>query len=101
VRRPDLDGGPALELAVVELPQSLVKLDPVAEAGEGACLDRTPRRTREHVVERPTDEQLADRDGLETTLLGERDVGAPGVLSRERPLGLAMPDQPDRHGEGA
>ena len=44
---------------------------------------------------------LADRDRLEPALLRERDVGAPGVPPGQRPSGLAVPHQPDRHGGAA
>src|SRR5262245_2736460 len=99
MRRPDLHRREALELAVVEFAQALVQLDPLTESGERARLDRATHRAREDVVERPPRKQLADRDGLEPPLRRERDVGASRVLSRDRPLGFAVSDQPDRHGQ--
>ena len=48
VRLPDLLGRQPLELAVVELEQPLVHLDPVAEPREPARLLRAEHRAREH-----------------------------------------------------
>ena len=79
VRLPDLLGRQPLELAIVEIEQRLV------------------HRAREDVIEAAASQELADRDGLELPLGRERDIRAPGVLPRDRPLGLAVPNQPDRH----
>jgi hypothetical protein len=93
----DLLSGQPFELAVVDFEQPLVHPDPVSEPGEPAGLPGSEHRARKDVVEAAAGEELADRDGLQLPLGRERDIRAPGVLSRDRPLGLAVPNQPHRH----
>ena len=73
---------------VRDLREALVARQPTGLAG-------TAERTGEHERERAARQIAPEGLGLAPARRGERHVGAPRVLPAQRPLGLAVPDQPD------
>src|SRR5262245_58794108 len=94
---PDLCRREALVVAVVVLAEVVADRGALAEPRDPRRLARPPHRAREHALERPAREELAEGGGLEPALAGERDIRAAGVLAGYRPLGLAVAYEPDRH----
>ena len=91
----DLGGRASLVGAVVPLHQLVTRLRPVAEAGEAAALERACERARQDDCERAVPKRDADRLGLATALLGQRDVGAPCVPAGARPVRLPVTNEDD------
>ncbi|OEI69427.1 hypothetical protein Cus16_0031 [Curtobacterium sp. ER1/6] len=87
----DLRGGQALVRAVVPLVQVLVELR--VDADELRRGPRTLERAGQRERERPVGEVPAGALRLLDTVLGERDVGAAGVLTALRPLRLSVADE--------
>jgi len=63
----------------------------------GTC-ERAGEHQRLVVTEQFVD-QRPGTDGLGHALVGEREVGAPGVATRHRPLGGAMANEQDEGGQ--
>src|SRR5919201_4886512 len=94
---PDLVRRESFVVAVVDFRQRIVRLHAVTEPRELRRVDGALHGARQHRVEVVIGEELAHRDGLELSFGGEREVRSAGVLTRQRPFHLTVPDQPDRH----
>jgi hypothetical protein len=75
--------------------------DPVAEPRQPGGFLRPAHRAREYVLEPAAGKQSAECHRLQLAFADERDIGAPGVLSRDGPSRLAVPSEPERHGHEA
>ena len=92
---PDVDGAAALIGAVVPFQQVVGQLDLVAIAGELAGIQGADQRAGQHQGEFPAGQVAAERPCALPALLGQRQIGAAGVLAGQAPLGLAVTEQPD------
>ena len=87
----DLRSGQALVLAVVPLEQLVAQLGRILEPGEAAGLGGAAERAGEHALELPSRRATrASSSAWRRPSLGQRHVGAPGVLAGPAPLGLAV-----------
>ena len=91
---PDLGRGAALVRAVVPFEEVVRRACAIGEAGEAAGLPCPPERAREDEREAPLAQPRPQRGGLLHAGRRQRDVGAPRVLPRAAPLGLAVADEP-------
>src|SRR5262249_41078613 len=89
----DLRAGTAFVRAII--PFEEVGLDDGGgpEAGQLARSARSLQGAREHRRELQSVEPLAEPASLRLAVRGQRDVGSSGVLTRDRPGGLAVPRQ--------
>src|SRR5215208_7112322 len=91
----DLGRGSPLVVAVVPLAQVVPPLRDVAVAGEPARLRSALEGALQDESELPLAEVRAERLRLLPPAVGERDVGAAGVLAGAAPLRLPVPDEDD------
>src|SRR5262249_41815211 len=82
-----------LVLAVIPLLQIGVAFGLAAAARQRTCLQLPRQRTGQHPGEPRLCEPLGQAPGLVLTARSEREVGPAGVLTSERPCGLAVPRQ--------
>src|SRR5262249_2884134 len=87
--------GQSLVFTVVPLAQVVDDLRAVTEARQLARLPSPAQRAAQHQRKRPTLQRAAQRPYTPPPVLGQRQVGAPGVLSRQAPPGLAVAHQHD------
>ena len=92
---PDFDRLEPFVLAVVPLSELVARDCDVPQPGQPTGLRRALERTRQYDRELPLLEHGTDRLGVAPALLGQRNVGATGVLSGAAPLGLPMTDEDD------
>src|SRR5262245_147628 len=92
---PDVGRLAPLVVAVVPLPEIVGDDRGVGVSREATGLAGPPERARQHEGKRAPAEEPPERLGLAFAVRGERNVRSPRVLTRGRPLRLAMPHQPD------
>src|SRR5262245_38501877 len=91
----DLLGREALVRAVVPLVQIGLERPAGAEAGELTRLAGPAQRARQNELEGLLGQRGSQAPGDRTPVLGERDVGDPGVLPAQAPLRLAVANHVD------
>ena len=89
----NVDRAPTFVVPIVPFLQIAVDLAVRRQAGELTGSPRTQHWAREHLTEMNLPKPHRQRTRIRFTLLSQRDIGAPGMLTRERPCGLAMADQ--------
>src|SRR5215813_7588447 len=91
----DVDGAPALVLAVIPLMQLWVDLGCVAEARQLARPAGPRQRAHQDLGERHAIEPLTQVQGVLLAARRERDIRPARVLTGDRPCRLTMPRQVD------
>src|SRR5579862_9999148 len=86
---------PSLVITVIPFEQPGVEHGLSGKSGELTGPQRPPQRTRQHVIELQVFEPRTQRTSLVLAPGRERKISAPGVLTRDTPGGLSVPDQMD------
>src|SRR5262249_17372880 len=91
----DVGRGPPLVLAIIPFEQVGLRLGPVAKAGQFAGAPGALGRAAKDPVGREALEPFAEALRIALAARGEGDIGAAGVLSGDRPFGLAVTSEVD------
>ena len=89
----DLCCGSSLVFAVVPFEKVVLGDSGAIEPGTGHGFPGPGQGAGENESELITRQHLAEGAGLPSSQIGQRDVGAPGVLPRHAPFGLPVPHQ--------
>src|SRR5882724_5599518 len=91
----DLDRAPAFILAIVPFDQIRIGFGLLAETSQLASPDGALQRAGEDLCKAQPAQPRPERPGIGFAALGQRQIGSPGMLTRQAPGGLAVPRQID------
>src|SRR6266404_6728648 len=91
----DLDSAAAFILAIVPFDQIRIGFGLLADTSQLASPDGALQRAGEDLCKAQPAQPRPERPGIGFAALGQRQIGSPGMLTRQAPGGLAMPGQID------